>query len=268
MSYIAEDKNRTSIWSSTTYNSSSSSIAISTFRCHTMYTSLCISTNTFIKVFIYSSYTNAPLSPQILKLISQLTIHLGFDRAKAQQTGDEIKDFVDGRYLSASEAAWRLFEYDITRRFPSVTCLPVHLKDHNFVTFEEGEIETAMGKLSVLERYFLRPKGPQFDELTYLQYHKTFQVSKTRPKTATEIWTDLSPTDKMFVYKRFHRHVTRMNNVRLQSGEVWYLRLLLRYKPARSFEDIRTVSDWYNSFPLSPLHSLNYAYNKDISALP
>ena len=39
------------------------------------------------------------------------------------------------------EAAWRMFEYEMTRRDTSVSTLTVHLKDQNYVTFEE-DVET------------------------------------------------------------------------------------------------------------------------------
>ncbi|RPB02901.1 hypothetical protein L873DRAFT_1732425, partial [Choiromyces venosus 120613-1] len=34
---------------------------------------------------------------------------------------DEIADYIDTRYLSASEAAWQILEYNISRKEPSVT---------------------------------------------------------------------------------------------------------------------------------------------------
>ena len=56
---------------------------------------------------------------------------VGFDYSKGKVVVDEIQMYLDGRYLSATEATWRLFEYEITRRDPSVKCYPVHLKDEN-----------------------------------------------------------------------------------------------------------------------------------------
>ncbi|XP_076886674.1 uncharacterized protein LOC143536612 [Bidens hawaiensis] len=40
---------------------------------------------------------------------------------------DEIKAFYDCRYLSACEAAWRIFNFDVHYRVPAVTRLPFHL---------------------------------------------------------------------------------------------------------------------------------------------
>ena len=157
---------------------------------------------------------------------------------------DEVQNFIEGRYLSASEAAWRMLEYEMTRRDPAVTSLPVHLQDLDMVYYKEGEAEQAKDdQKSPLERYFKRPTAPQFDTLTYLEYHKAYQVAKTVPKTAAQHWTDcVAPPNERQVYRRFKPHVTRMHTIRLQSGEVWYLRLLLWNTPARSYDELRTVS--------------------------
>ncbi|XP_074377930.1 uncharacterized protein LOC141719449 [Apium graveolens] len=49
---------------------------------------------------------------------------------------DEIKNFLDGRYICASEAAWRLLGFDRHHRFPSVERLPVHMEDEKCVSFK------------------------------------------------------------------------------------------------------------------------------------
>ncbi len=40
---------------------------------------------------------------------------------------DEIKKYLDCRYVSASEAVWRIFKFDMHERFPIVKCLQYHL---------------------------------------------------------------------------------------------------------------------------------------------
>jgi len=40
---------------------------------------------------------------------------------------DEIKKYLDCRYVSASEAAWRIFKFDMHERFPTVERLQYHL---------------------------------------------------------------------------------------------------------------------------------------------
>jgi len=45
---------------------------------------------------------------------------------------DEIQDFINAHYVSASEAAWRIFGFDITRKFPTVSSLRVDLPGQKF----------------------------------------------------------------------------------------------------------------------------------------
>jgi hypothetical protein len=40
---------------------------------------------------------------------------------------DEIKKYLDCRYVYASEAAWRIFKFDMHERFPIVERLQYHL---------------------------------------------------------------------------------------------------------------------------------------------
>ena len=52
---------------------------------------------------------------------------------------DEIKTYLDCRYLLAYEAAWRLFAYGIHHREPAVQRLLVHLPNEQNVYFNDNE---------------------------------------------------------------------------------------------------------------------------------
>jgi hypothetical protein len=52
---------------------------------------------------------------------------------------DEIQRFIDSRYISAIEAAWRIFHFTIHRQVPNVVRLQVHLPGYHFVTFDPDE---------------------------------------------------------------------------------------------------------------------------------
>lgn len=52
---------------------------------------------------------------------------------------DEIKQYLDCRYLSAYEAVWRLFDFDIHFRQPSVERLTVHLSMMNNIIYRDGQ---------------------------------------------------------------------------------------------------------------------------------
>ena len=51
---------------------------------------------------------------------------------------DEIKTYLDCRYISASEACWRLFEFDIQYKEPTVQRLSFHIENEQNVTFKDS----------------------------------------------------------------------------------------------------------------------------------
>ncbi|XP_073138699.1 uncharacterized protein [Henckelia pumila] len=52
---------------------------------------------------------------------------------------DEIKTFQDARWVSAPEAMWRIFEFDLNEIFPVVINLPLHLPNQQCVTFWKNQ---------------------------------------------------------------------------------------------------------------------------------
>ena len=55
---------------------------------------------------------------------------------------DEIKEFVEARYCSTSEACWRTFEFPMGKLYPKVQRLNVHLEDEQNVLFSSDPEET------------------------------------------------------------------------------------------------------------------------------
>ncbi|XP_074277038.1 uncharacterized protein LOC141600694 [Silene latifolia] len=53
---------------------------------------------------------------------------------------DEVKAYLDCRYLSASEAAWRIFEFEIQERYLAVIRLPVQLKGEQAVIIMDHDV--------------------------------------------------------------------------------------------------------------------------------
>nr|GFD02879.1 hypothetical protein [Tanacetum cinerariifolium] len=68
---------------------------------------------------------------------------------------DEIKYILNCKYLSACEAAWRIYGSEVHYRTPYVERLPFHLKDEQHVIFDATEnIDYAIDKSSVNETKF------------------------------------------------------------------------------------------------------------------
>ncbi|KAK9725260.1 hypothetical protein RND81_05G132400 [Saponaria officinalis] len=135
------------------------------------------------------------------------------------------------KYLSACEAAWRIFEFEIHERNPAVTRLPVHLEGEQAIVLKDKDnikvvIERAnenetmlMGWLTANTIY------PEARTLTYDQFPTNF------------VWTD-----GYWTRRNKGMSIGRMAFVHPIAGESYYLRQLLNYvKGARTFEEIRTV---------------------------
>ena len=73
------------------------------------------------------------------KYITKYT-HKGPDRATLElHQRNEVSDFKDSRYIAASEAAWRIFEFPIHHQEPAVMSLQVHLPGQHMVLFNTNE---------------------------------------------------------------------------------------------------------------------------------
>jgi len=160
---------------------------------------------------------------------------------------NEYKTFQMGRHISATEAAWRLAGKVVNKTEPAVKALPCHLPDEDFVVFSQDDEAAAVAgrTVSALQRYFCRPAGDAFDGLTMVEYYEQYTVSKKRPAAGKEHDTDCHPDPgkRCFVWKSRGTRVCRLFRHTPKHGDVYYLRKLLMYRPARSYEDLVTVGD-------------------------
>ncbi|KIJ40641.1 hypothetical protein M422DRAFT_109402, partial [Sphaerobolus stellatus SS14] len=167
---------------------------------------------------------------------------------------DEVNDYINGRYLSATEAAWRILGFQITSKKPAVTCLPVHLPNQNRIQFNQGQ-NRQTSTVSNLIRYFFRPLDPNFNALLYTEYfqqyvHYPYRLNEDLrdDETLEQIIPGTSARHK--ISKRMTGEiVARLQTIPLTAGETFYLRALLAHRPARSFQDLRTIgNNVYSTF--------------------
>ncbi|XP_058784626.1 uncharacterized protein LOC131659455 [Vicia villosa] len=148
---------------------------------------------------------------------------------------DEIKMYYDCRYLSACEASWRIFSFDINYREPSVERLSFHLEDEQCVIFpDDASIEEVVNKPHIDSTKFLawmdaNKKYPEARNLTYSEFPTKFVWKEKEHR-----WT---PRQRGF-------SVGRLHYAALGSGQLFYLRTLLNYvKGPTSYDDIKTVNN-------------------------
>src|SRR5436305_3342423 len=55
------------------------------------------------------------------------------------ETIDEIKMYLDARYISSSESIWRIFHYRLHNHTPNIQRLAVHLPNQQSIRFQDGD---------------------------------------------------------------------------------------------------------------------------------
>ncbi|XP_019173558.1 PREDICTED: uncharacterized protein LOC109169137 [Ipomoea nil] len=147
---------------------------------------------------------------------------------------DEINIYYDCRYISACEAAWRLFSFEVQYRTPPVERLSFHLPDCQSVVFQDDDtidqvLNREIVRQSMFNAWFVANQNfKEASLLTYIEMPTKFVWEKDIRE-----W---HPRKKGF-------SIGRIFYVQPASGEIYYLRCLLNIvRGPKSFQDIRTVN--------------------------
>ena len=160
--------------------------------------------------------------------------HINFDDGDNQQNvsdHDEIKQYLNTRYVCAPEACHRIFEFRMHNMSHAIYRLAVHLEGEQNLYFIEGEEEARLTKNidSTITAWFkLNQENVNARQYLYTETHHHFVYNASK-----KIWT---PRQK------FNKPVLcRMYFVDPKKRELYFLRLLLLHVPgATSFENLRT----------------------------
>jgi len=57
---------------------------------------------------------------------------------------NEVEEYLNGRYLSSTEAYWKLYDYSMSQQKPAVFPIIVHLPEEQMVYFEDHNAESAL----------------------------------------------------------------------------------------------------------------------------
>ncbi|XP_024004049.1 uncharacterized protein LOC112081527 [Eutrema salsugineum] len=154
---------------------------------------------------------------------------------------DEIKNYQECRYLSAHEASWRIFGFEIHEQRPAVQKLIIHLEGQQNVVFDESDspenIEARMaGRGTMFTEWMEANKHyKEAQDITYVQFPIMFVWN-----TSNKIWT----------LRERGTTIGKIVNIHPSAGDLYYLRLILNHvKGKTSFADICTVGDkTYSTF--------------------
>jgi hypothetical protein len=150
------------------------------------------------------------------------------------QNCDEIKAYLEGRYVSASEASWRLFSFRMRIGTPSITRLAVHEPGMHTVVYNDNAnifetINSEQNQKTTLIEYFqANIDYPLARVVTYMDFPSVFT------------WTNGT---KKWTIRQNGCCVGRLYFVNPSAGERYFLRTLLtKVKGVVSFEAFRTVN--------------------------
>ncbi|XP_071700235.1 uncharacterized protein [Rutidosis leptorrhynchoides] len=164
----------------------------------------CCSTTSLIKyLFKYISKGTDRMAIRIAKPIGS-----GSCQSQQQtQPIDEIKNFIDARFICPHEACWRIFNFPIHHREPAVQILADHLENMQLVKFPVNG-----------------------SHLTYLDFPSEFVWYQSKKS-----WQRRANLKKP--------SIGRISYIHPAYGEAFFLRMLLCHrKGCKSVEDIRTVN--------------------------
>lgn len=151
-------------------------------------------------------------------------IYKGPDRATAVQTDglqqDEIRSYLDARYISSTQACHNIFEFPMHMEYPAVYRLPVHLPGQNSVVFNpEDQVEDVVNNVkdTPLLGWFKANANPVLvaagaNDYLYQDFPKGFVWNKSRG-----VWT----------VRQRYKVIGRMYSIPVTAGECFYLRILL-----------------------------------------
>ncbi len=150
------------------------------------------------------------------------------------QNHDEIKAYLEGRYVFASKALWRLFSFRMHEGTPSITRLAVHEPRMHKVVYNDNAnifetINNEQNQKTTLTEYFqANIDYPLARKVTYMDFPSVFT------------WTN--GTKKWTIWQR-GCSVGRLYFVSPSTGERYFLRTLLtKVKGVVSFEAFRTIN--------------------------
>ena len=205
----------------------------------------------------YNCHINVEIATGILSVkYLYKYIYKGHDRTcvtiqnedDVETAPDEIKEYIDARYVSACEAVWRILKFPMSNNFPAVQRLQLHLPDMQSVTFDPE----AQSAEDLLDRDKIR-KTTLTEFFVACQQHSTagsqLAVGLLYPDFPSKFTWDQRSRAWNPRRGRFST-IGRVYFAVPSAGERYYLRMLLYVVTCpTSFEYLRTYEGVvYNTF--------------------
>ena len=164
----------------------------------------------------------------------------GHDRAGVEMEIDEIKKYLDVRYVGPPEACWRLLEFDMYGKSHVIERLAVHLEGDKTLLYLPGAEKAALenAKLSTLEAWFTLNTADSF--ATTLRYAEVPEYYRWIKKDV--MWQRRSTTATAITAA--NKVIGRLHSATPSEGERFYLYiLLLHVRGVKGWSDLKSVDN-------------------------
>ena len=154
------------------------------------------------------------------------------DNENNEEIYDELSKYIDGRYLSPIEAAWRLQELPLCDRSHGIVRLAVHTENQQNIIFEENKEEIALSNCST----------------TLTEW---FELNKHDVEARNIKYSNI-PQYYVFINKKWVKRKRNYNNYTIgrigivspKDSERYHLKLILNnIKGATCFQDLRKYNN-------------------------
>ncbi|PWZ28212.1 hypothetical protein Zm00014a_038889 [Zea mays] len=188
-------------------------------------------------VFVKYLFKYVTKGPDYSKVYLQ-RIRNGEDTPYDEETNarNEVKEYLDTRYLCDKDSYWRVLGYDIHRHYPAVERMPVHLPNENYITYNAASnisrilSKGFVRKTMLTEWFYVNSTCESARDLTYIEF-----PTKWRWEDKTRSWKPRHAKEGK---------IGRIYYVHPSTGERYYLRMLLMIvKGATSYEDLRRYNN-------------------------
>lgn len=119
----------------------------------------------------------------LFKYVCKGSDRVTIEMVRGEQRYDEIGHFQDARYVSASEALWRLFQFEIIDKQPTVVRLDVHLENYHTVYFREERQQQAANRprpgTKITEWFAANRRWPGAFHIKYAEFPCYFTWNKS-----------------------------------------------------------------------------------------
>ncbi|XP_050233165.1 uncharacterized protein LOC126681661 [Mercurialis annua] len=171
---------------------------------------------------------------------------------------DEIKQFQDARWVSAQEAMWRIYEFELNQMHPAVINLQLHLPNKQSVAFWKGQdlryvADSEHNKKTMLTEFFHTCATDKYAEkLLYREFPEHYT------------WSGM---ERIWSKRKNKKVIGRVNAANPIEGERYYMRILLSHvRGPKSFNDLLTVNGVpYSTFKESAMNRGLLEYDNSAS---